>query len=182
MILFFYQMIEKEKTMKNETIITDPDYFSYNEKAEEIGKRLRGSFLWMLIGIMFSGISGYALYYLIEAGNSYAVGTYEIFFYSINFSACDWAFIFSADVCTACIHIKNIFYFVCHTFRDNICTNSSEIYSRFHPYSIYINSSYFFRHGIIWQHNEKGYDKSRRNINYRTFNGNCCRLYKHLVP
>lgn len=45
MILFFYQMIEKEKTMKNETIITDPDYFSYNEKAEEIGKRLRGSFL-----------------------------------------------------------------------------------------------------------------------------------------
>lgn len=73
MILFFYQMIEKEKTMKNETIITDPDYFSYNEKAEEIGKRLRGSFLWMLIGIMFSGISGYALYYLVEAGNPYAL-------------------------------------------------------------------------------------------------------------
>lgn len=73
MILFFYQMIEKEKTMKNETIITDPDYFSYNEKAEEIGKRLRGSFLWMLIGIMFSGISGYALYYLVEAGNPFAV-------------------------------------------------------------------------------------------------------------
>ena len=57
--------------MKNETIITDPDYFSYNEKAEKIGKRLRGSFLWMLIGIMFSGISGYALYYLVEAGNPY---------------------------------------------------------------------------------------------------------------
>lgn len=73
MILFFYQMIEKEKTMKNETIITDPDYFSYNEKAEEIGKRLRGSFLWMLIGIMFSGISGYALYYLVEAENPYAL-------------------------------------------------------------------------------------------------------------
>lgn len=73
MILFFYQMIEKEKTMKNETIITDPDYFSYNEKAEEIGKRLKGSFLWMLIGIMFSGISGYALYYLVEAGNPFAV-------------------------------------------------------------------------------------------------------------
>lgn len=66
-------MIEKEKTMKNETIITDPDYFSYNEKAEEIGKRLRGSFLWMLIGIMFSGISGYALYYLVEAENPYAL-------------------------------------------------------------------------------------------------------------
>lgn len=59
--------------MKNETIITDPDYFLYNEKAEEIGKRLRGSFLWMLIGIMFSGISGYALYYLVEAGNTFAV-------------------------------------------------------------------------------------------------------------
>lgn len=73
MILFSYQMIEKEKTMKNETIITDPDYFSYNEKAEEIGKRLRGSFLWMLIGIMFSGISGYALYYLVEAENPYAL-------------------------------------------------------------------------------------------------------------
>ena len=73
MILFFYQIIEKEKTMKNETIITDPDYFSYNEKAEEIGKRLRGSFLWMLIGIMFSGISGYALYYLVEAENPYAL-------------------------------------------------------------------------------------------------------------
>lgn len=73
MILFFYQIIEKEKKMKNETIITDPDYFSYNEKAEEIGKRLRGSFLWMLIGIMFSGISGYALYYLVEAENPYAL-------------------------------------------------------------------------------------------------------------
>lgn len=73
MILFSYQIIEKEKTMKNETIITNPDYFSYNEKAEEIGKRLRGSFLWMLIGIMFSGISGYALYYLVEAENPYAL-------------------------------------------------------------------------------------------------------------
>lgn len=73
MILFSYQIIEKEKTMKNEIIITDPDYFSYNEKAEEIGKRLRGSFLWMLIGIMFSGISGYALYYLVEAENPYAL-------------------------------------------------------------------------------------------------------------
>lgn len=73
MILFSYQIIEKEKTMKNETIITDPDYFSYNEKAEEIGKRLRGSFLWMLIGIMFSGISGFGLYYFLEIKNPFAV-------------------------------------------------------------------------------------------------------------
>jgi len=85
MILFFYQMIEKEKTMKNETIITDPDYFSYNEKAEEIGKRLRGSFLWMLIGIMFSGISGYALYYLIEAENPYVVELMKYFFIPLIF-------------------------------------------------------------------------------------------------
>lgn len=73
MILFSYQIIEKEKTMKNEIIITDPDYFSYNEKAEEIGKRLRGSFLWMLIGIMFSGISGFGLYHLLEIKNPFAV-------------------------------------------------------------------------------------------------------------
>lgn len=85
MILFFYQMIEKEKIMKNETIITDPDYFSYNEKAEEIGKRLRGSFLWMLIGIMFSGISGYALYYLIEAENPYVVELMKYFFIPLIF-------------------------------------------------------------------------------------------------
>ena len=85
MILFFYQMIEKEKTMKNETIITDPDYFSYNEKAEEIGKRLRGSFLWMLIGIMFSGISGYALYYLIEAENPYVVELMKYLFIPLIF-------------------------------------------------------------------------------------------------
>lgn len=85
MILFFYQMIEKEKTMKNETIITDPDYFSYNEKAEEIGKRLRGSFLWMLIGIMFSGISGYALYYLVEAENPYVVELMKYFFIPLIF-------------------------------------------------------------------------------------------------
>lgn len=85
MILFFYQMIEKEKTMKNETIITDPDYFSYNEKAEEIGKRLRGSFLWMLIGIMFSGISGYAFYYLIEAENPYVVELMKYFFIPLIF-------------------------------------------------------------------------------------------------
>lgn len=85
MILFFYQMIEKEKTMKNETIITNPDYFSYNEKAEEIGKRLRGSFLWMLIGIMFSGISGYALYYLIEAENPYVVELMKYFFIPLIF-------------------------------------------------------------------------------------------------
>ena len=78
-------MIEKEKTMKNETIITDPDYFSYNEKAEEIGKRLRGSFLWMLIGIMFSGISGYALYYLIEAENPYVVELMKYFFIPLIF-------------------------------------------------------------------------------------------------
>ena len=85
MILFFYQMIEKEKTMKNETIITDPDYFSYNEKAEEIGRRLRGSFLWMLIGIMFSGISGYALYYLVEAENPYVVELMKYFFIPLIF-------------------------------------------------------------------------------------------------
>ena len=78
-------MIEKEKIMKNETIITDPDYFSYNEKAEEIGKRLRGSFLWMLIGIMFSGISGYALYYLIEAENPYVVELMKYFFIPLIF-------------------------------------------------------------------------------------------------
>lgn len=59
--------------MKNKIIITDPDYFSYNEKAEEIGKRLRGSFLWMLIGIMFSGISGFGLYHLLEIKNPFAV-------------------------------------------------------------------------------------------------------------
>lgn len=85
MILFFYQMIEKEKTMKNETIITDPDYFSYNEKAEEIGKRLRGSFLWMLIGIMFSGISGFGLYHLLEIRNPFAVELMKYFFIPLIF-------------------------------------------------------------------------------------------------
>ena len=73
MILFSYQIIEKEKIMKNKIIITDPDYFSYNEKAEEIGKRLQGSFLWMLVGIMFSGISGFGLYYFLEIKNPFAV-------------------------------------------------------------------------------------------------------------
>ena len=85
MILFSYQIIEKEKTMKNEIIITDPDYFSYNEKAEEIGKRLRGSFLWMLIGIMFSGISGYALYYLVKTKNPYTVELMKFFFVPLIF-------------------------------------------------------------------------------------------------
>lgn len=85
MILFSYQIIEKEKTMKNEILITDPDYFSYNEKAEEIGKRLRGSFLWMLIGIMFSGISGYAIYNLIEAKNLYAAELMKYFFIPLIF-------------------------------------------------------------------------------------------------
>ena len=85
MILFFYQMIEEEKTMKNETIITDPDYFSYNEKAEEIGKRLRGSFLWMLIGIMFSGISGFGLYHLLEIKNPFAVELMKYFFIPLIF-------------------------------------------------------------------------------------------------
>lgn len=78
-------MIEKEKTMNNKIIITDPDYFSYNEKAEEIGKRLRGSFLWMLIGIMFSGISGYAIYNLIEAKNLYAAELMKYFFIPLIF-------------------------------------------------------------------------------------------------
>lgn len=85
MILFFYQIIEKEKKMKNETIITDPDYFSYNEKAEEIGKRLRGSFLWMLIGIMFSGISGFGLYHLLEIKNPFAVELMKYFFIPLIF-------------------------------------------------------------------------------------------------
>lgn len=85
MILFFYQMIEKEKIMKNETIITDHDYFSYNEKAEEIGKRLRGSFLWMLIGIMFSGISGFGLYHLLEIKNPFAVELMKYFFIPLIF-------------------------------------------------------------------------------------------------
>lgn len=85
MILFSYQIIEKEKTMKNETIITDPDYFSYNEKAEEIGKRLRGSFLWMLIGIMFSGISGFVLYRLLEIKNPFAVELMKYFFIPLIF-------------------------------------------------------------------------------------------------
>ena len=85
MILFSYQIIEKEKTMKNETIITDPDYFSYNEKAEEIGKRLRGSFLWMLIGIMFSEISGFGLYHLLEIKNPFAVELMKYFFIPLIF-------------------------------------------------------------------------------------------------
>lgn len=71
--------------MKNETIITDPDYFSYNEKAEEIGKRLRGSFLWMLIGIMFSGISGFGLYHLLEIKNPFAVELMKYFFIPLIF-------------------------------------------------------------------------------------------------
>ena len=71
--------------MKNEIIITDPDYFSYNEKAEEIGKRLRGSFLWMLIGIMFSGISGFVLYRLLEIKNPFAVELMKYFFIPLIF-------------------------------------------------------------------------------------------------
>lgn len=71
--------------MKNETIITDPDYFSYNEKAEEIGKRLRGSFLWMLIGIMFSGISGFGLYHLLKIKNPFAVELMKYFFIPLIF-------------------------------------------------------------------------------------------------
>lgn len=59
--------------MKNEVIINDPEYFSYDERKTEIGKRLRGSFVWMLIGIMFSGISGFGFYYLLEIENPFAV-------------------------------------------------------------------------------------------------------------
>ena len=59
--------------MKNEIIINDPKYLSYKEQETEIGKRLRGSFIWMLIGIMLSGISGFVLYYLVEIKNPFAV-------------------------------------------------------------------------------------------------------------
>ena len=78
-------MIEKEKKMKNEVIINDSEYLSYAEKEAEIGKRLRGSFLWMLIGIMFSGISGYAIYNLIEAKNLYAAELMKYFFIPLIF-------------------------------------------------------------------------------------------------
>ena len=59
--------------MKNEIIINDPKCLSYKEQEAEIGKRLRGSFIWMLIGIMLSGISGFVLYYLVEIQNPFAV-------------------------------------------------------------------------------------------------------------
>lgn len=59
--------------MKNEIIINDPKCLSYKEQEAEIGKRLGGSFIWMLIGIMLSGISGFVLYYLVEIQNPFAV-------------------------------------------------------------------------------------------------------------
>ena len=59
--------------MKNEIIINDPKCLSYKEQEVEIGKRLRGSFVWMLFGIMLSGISGFVLYYFVEIQNPFAV-------------------------------------------------------------------------------------------------------------
>lgn len=59
--------------MKNEIIINDPKCLSYKEQEAEIGKRLRGNFVWMLFGIILSGISGFALYYLFEIKNPFAV-------------------------------------------------------------------------------------------------------------
>lgn len=59
--------------MKNEIIINDPKCLSYKEQEVEIGKRLRGSFVWMLFGIMLSGISGFVLYYFVEIQNPFSV-------------------------------------------------------------------------------------------------------------